>query len=368
MAKGKHCKNVQEKKDSSKSKTVQILSYSMVIILAALLGVGFVVFKNLNDSVKSEDFTSYLNEDRADKENIVYNSVDPNNGRDLNYLIIGSDTREGDENEKLGGGEVDIGRSDTTAIAHISKNRDRVDVVSIPRDSMVKIPSCERSDGSETEENELGMFNSAYSSGDNIGSSVACTAKTVEENTGLFIDGYVMIDFSGLTKLVDALDGIKINVPYDMKSEKAHIDLKKGEQTLNGEQALGFTRARSFEIGPDTGSDTDRIERQHLFLEALVKKLLNNDYMTNPQKIYDISQSALDSVTVSPEIGNIKKLVGFANSLKNIDEQNIKFYTVPFTEWSGDSNRVIWTEKANDYWEYLKQDQPLEEITVTTNQ
>lgn len=339
-------------------RALKIFGVCVLVVATAGVGVGVAAYLKLDSSVQSEEFTDYL-DNRKNVSTDSKSTVDPNAGKSINYVLIGSDSREGADNSSLGGGATDGMRSDTTIIAHVSEDRERVDMISIPRDSMVSIPACKRSSGSVTVEKELDMFNSAFSRGDNIPSSVACTIATIEKNTDLYIDGYAVVDFSGFKDMVDSVGGIDFNVPRDMVSKKAHLNLKKGEQTLNGEEALAYARARTFEVGGGDGSDISRIERQQDLLDAFADQILSAGTLSNPVKIYNVSKSVLKSLTVSPDLGSVNSMTGFAYSLRNIDKNDINFYTVPTIPWYQDSNRVMWTDKADDYWEALKSDEPI---------
>lgn len=345
---GKH------KKSNTSKRIAKIVGIFSLFALAVGIGVGGASYQKLNNSVKSEDFTQYL-KDRPEVSKV--NSDDPNAGRDLNYVLIGSDSREGEANSSIGGGKDQGMRSDTTIIAHISRDRDRIDMISIPRDSIVNIPSCVLSNGSETMPEYDVMFNSAFSKGHDVISSVSCTISTIEQNTGLYIDGYAVVDFSGFENMVTALGGIEFDVPHDMVSKKAKLDLKAGKQKLDGQQSLGYARARTFEVGASDGSDLSRITRQQDLLKAFAKQTLSAGTIANPVKAYNVAESVLDSVTVSPDLGSINDLSGFAYSLRNISPDEINFYTVPNMPWLYDKNRVIWTEEANDYWNALKNDE-----------
>lgn len=337
-------------------KTVGIIA---LVIISAGVGVGVAAYMKLDSSVQSEDFRDYLDNRKESTSKKGGNTTDPHAGRALNYVLIGSDSREGDANSELGGGVDEGMRSDTTIIAHISENRDRVDMVSIPRDSMVEIPACKRSDGLTTTAKPLDMFNSAFSKGDNTPSAVACTVSTIEKNTEIYIDGYAVVDFAGFKDMVDSIGGIDFNVPRDMVSKKAHLDLKAGKQTLDGKQSLAYARARTFEVGGGDGSDISRIQRQQDLLGAFAGQILSAGTLSNPVKMYNLSESILDSLTVSPDLGSVNSMTGFAYSLRSIDKNNINFYTVPNIQWSQDANRVIWTDKADAYWESLNNDKPI---------
>lgn len=350
------------RKHSKALKIAKISSGILAAILAVSLGIGFAIYKDLNKSVQSEEYTNYLNQDREDL------SDDPLEGRALNYVLIGSDSRAGD-NSKLGGGNGEEGqRSDTTIIAHVSADRSRVDLVSIPRDSIVNIPSCKLSNGNETKPMTNAQFNWAFSKGDNLPSAVACTINTIEDNTGLYIDGYVVVDFVGFESMVDSIGGIKFNVPEDMVSKKADLDLKAGEQVLNGHDSLAYARARTFEVGSGNGSDIQRIERQQDLLKAFADQLLSADTLTDPKKTYAVTESILESVTVSPELGTAGKIASFGYSLRNLSGENINFYTIPNEEWSQDRNRVIWTDEAEIYWDSLNNDTPIDNVSIQENE
>lgn len=352
-----------KKKHSGFRTVLQVFGFMTAAVLAIAIGLGTAAYRDVNKNVQSEEYTQYLNKDRS-----VSASEDPLAGRALNYLLIGSDNRSG-ENGEIGGGNAEEGqRSDTTIVAHLSADRTRVDLVSIPRDSIVDIPSCKLSSGNSTKPVNNGQFNWAFSKGDNLPSAVACTISTIEENTEMFIDGYVVVDFSGFENIVDAVGGVTMDIPEDMVSKKANLNLKEGEQVLNGEEALAFARARTFEVGQKQGdgSDLGRIERQQELLGALASQILSSDTMQDPQKMYDVMESSLQSVTVSPELGSAGKLGSFAYGFRNISQENINFYTIPNTTWSQDANRVIWTNEADQYWEAMMNDTPIE-VNNTNN-
>lgn len=339
-------------------KALQIIAFLTASLMAIAVGLGTAVYKDVDENVQSEEYTQFLNNERQSQ------IVDPIAGRAVNYLLIGSDDRSGD-NSQLGGGNAEDGqRSDTTIIAHVSKDRTRIDLISIPRDSIVDIPSCKLSNGNSTQPMTNAQFNWAFSKGDNLPSAVACTISTIEENTEMFIDGYAVVDFAGFEDLVNSVGGIPFDVPEDMVSKKADLDLKKGHQVLNGKDALAYARARTFEVGAGDGSDLGRIERQQDLLKALASQILSSETLSNPKTIYKTTESGLNSLTVSPELGSASKLASFAYSLRNISEDNINFYTIPNTVWSQDANRVIWTDEADEYWEKMMNDVPIEDKTV----
>jgi len=345
----------QSRKKSKFFTVLKVMSFGLAAVLAVSLGLGFAIYRDLDSNVQSESHTSYLNKER------IADETDPLDGRALNYVLIGSDSRAGGNSALGGGTEEDGQRSDTTIIAHVAADRSRVDLVSIPRDSIVDIPSCKLSNGRTTKPMQNAQFNWAFSQGDNLPSAVACTINTIEENSSIYIDGYVVVDFVGFEKMVDSIGGVEFNVPEDMVSKKADLDLKAGNQVLNGHDALAYARARTFEVGSGNGSDIQRIERQQDLLNAFAKQLLSANTLSDPRKAYNVTESVLQSTTVSPEIGSASKMASFAYSLKSLRSDQINFYTIPHEEWAQDRNRVIWTEEADNYWDSLAEDKPIED-------
>lgn len=118
--------------------------------------------------------------------------------KSLNILLIGSDTREGENSEYAVPGMAGA-RSDTTILLHLSPNRDQAVGISFPRDSMVKIPACKKEKGG-TVPAQFGMLNAAFAF-----AGPTCTWKTLESLTGIHIDHFVQVDFAGFKRMVDAL-------------------------------------------------------------------------------------------------------------------------------------------------------------------
>ena len=285
---------------------------------------------------------------------------DPNAGQPVNILLMGSDERDG-ENEAIGG-HVDGMRSDTTIVAHISADRTRVELISIPRDSLVEIPTCTMSDGSTTSPQRSAMFNSAFAlgadRGGDIASAAACTVNTVQQNTGIPIHHFVVVDFAGFTKMVDAIGGVRLCIPNDMNAPKAGLYLEAGIQNLDGAQALGFARARTG-VGVGDGSDTNRLGRQQELLAAVVRTVLNKNMMTDITQLIRFLDSATESLSIDSGFSSITDMAGLAYSLRGASAENISFMTIPFAAAPSDPNRVVWTSEADTIWANLAADQPM---------
>ncbi len=335
----------------------RILSLALVAVLGFGGSVAFAIQWRVNSSLTQIDTKKYVSTPQIPK--------DPRAGESLNILIMGTDSRAGAGADLVGdhvGGE----RSDTTMIVHVSSDRSRVEVVSIPRDSMVYLPACQVGDGKTVPAQQRGMFNNAFARGWDYGGdyvfAAACTVETVQWNTGLIIDHTVIINFAGFVGMVDALGGIDINIPEDVTSKKAgNLKLSAGEQTLDGKTALQVVRARTGSgWGLDIGSDLKRIERQQAVLEATVQTALSKNMLTDINKLTGFVTASLESLTVDNDLG-ADDIIALAWSLKSIKQNNVKFYSTPVGTDPTNKNRVVWLETANEYWERLKVDDPIED-------
>ncbi|AZP20434.1 LytR family transcriptional regulator [Streptomyces aquilus] len=311
------------------------------IVVLGGTGVGYLYFK-LNGNIKTVDIDQALGTDRPTK-------VD--NGSE-NILVLGSDTRSG-SNKKLGGGADDgSARSDTAMIVHVYEGHKKASVVSIPRDTLVDRPECTDTDGNEHDAASMVMFNSAYSTG-----GAACAVKTVESLTGIRMDHYLEVDFSGFQKLIDELGGVDVTTTKNITDRDSHLNLKAGTHTLTGKQALGLVRTRH---GVGDGSDLGRIQLQQAFIKALINQIKDVDVFGNPKKLYDLANTATKAVTTDSDLGNVNKLMSFANGLKGISSKNMTMVTMPVQYDPQNANRVLVDKaKAKVVWKALENDRAI---------
>lgn len=256
----------------------------------------------------------------------------PKIGSAVNILVIGSDSRAG---ENSAYGDTAGARSDTILVMHIAAGGDRAVGVSLPRDSIVNIPAC-TVDG-RTIPAHQGMINSSFNSG-----GAACTWKTIEATTGIHLDHFVQIDFAGFQRMVDALGGIEIDLPEPVKDEDAHLDLSAGRHLLDGRTALAYVRARH---AFGDGSDLGRIERQQRFMSAMITKATSTGLLTNPAKMFRFLDAATNSVTTDSGLG-VPEMRRLASGLRGVRSGEVRFVTVPNHPWPADPNRVEWTQPA----------------------
>ncbi|MFG2128457.1 LCP family protein [Streptomyces sp. NPDC048751] len=268
-----------------------------------------------------------------------------------NILLIGSDSRAGDENRKYGR-DTGTERSDTTILLHLAAKRDSATAISVPRDLMVNVPSCRRPDGTRTPP-MFTMFNHAFQAGGS-----ACTIRTVEKLTDIRIDHHVVVDFHGFKEMVDAVDGVQVCLKEPVNDKAAELRLPAGRVTLNGEQALGYVRARK-SLGD--GSDTDRMDRQQRFLGALVNKVRSNGVLLNPAKLYPVLDAATSSLTTDPGLASLRGLYQLVRGVRDIPTEHVRFLTVPREAYVYNANRDQLVEpEAERLFERVRRDGPVE--------
>jgi LCP family protein required for cell wall assembly len=337
---------------------------STALVALAVVSFGGVgaatAYVRLENNIETFDVTRLTGPAPTPEVEEPVDPTDPHAGEALNYLIMGSDVRDGEN--ALIGGEVEGMRSDTTIIMHISAARDRVELVSIPRDSQVQIPDCLFHDGTSSRP-QFERFNAAFATGarnDDVGEAAACTIRTVQTLTGITIHGWVVVDFAGFRNMVDALGGVSMCLPEDMSSDLANLYITGSPefQTLDGPTALAFARARTGK-GLGNGSDIMRIERQQQLIGSIAKDVLSRNILTDSTALYRFLNATTQSLKADPDTGNITNLMGLAFSLQNVPSGNIVFMTVPHATYPADRNRVIWTDDASKIWAHLISDTPL---------
>lgn len=338
--------------------TARTVGMVLVAVLTLASVGGATAVTRLTGNIDTAEMTA-LGPDRPE----VVLPKDPNAGTPLNIVIMGSDSRGGD-NAGLAGGEDAGARSDTTVVMHISGDRSRVEMVSIPRDSTVDIPSCTTTDGATTTELYGTKFNAAFAQGVQAGGTVAdgalCTVKAVEELTGVFMDGFIVVDFAGFSSMIDAVDGVDVCVEEPIYSEKAnHLSLEAGTHTLRGVKALDYARARTGD-GLGDGSDLNRIGRQQEVMASLARKVLSQEVLTNPSKTLGFLDAVTDSLTMNRELASIDGLAGLAYSMRNVRPDTITFMTVPNEYDPVQPANVLWTDEAVQLWDNVKHDKPVD--------
>lgn len=268
---------------------------------------------------------------------------------DENFLLIGSDTRAG-ESGRIGAGDAELiegARSDTTMIAHVPADRSRVVVVSFPRDLQVDIPTCQRWDNdtasytSELVPPQEGVkLNEAYFDG-----GPRCITKVVQQLSGLSINHFLGVDFAGFQSMVDSLGGVEVCTEQPLTDAKLGSILPvAGTQTIDGQQALDYVRARM--VTGDPTSDYGRIQRQQQFLSSLLRTALSRDTLLDLGKL----KGFVDAVTASTfgENVGVDQLLALAQSLQGVDAGKVSFITAPTTGEANAAGNEVLLDDAND--------------------
>ncbi|MFG2724115.1 LCP family protein [Streptomyces canus] len=317
---------------------------AVAVAVAAAAGAAWALYAKLDGNITADDAAA-AELARYEKERPTSLVKDAQN-----ILLIGSDSRSGDENARYGR-DSGTERSDTTILLHLAAGRRTATAVSLPRDLMVEVPACLGSDGTRGEP-VFTMFNSAFQKGGS-----ACTIRTVEKLTNIRVDHHMVVDFHGFKDMVDAVDGVAVCLDEPINDKAAKLRLPAGRVTLDGEEALGYVRARK-SLGD--GSDTERMDRQQRFLGALVHKVQSNDVLLNPVKLYPVLDAATSSLTTDPDLASLRGLYELVRGLRHIPTERVQFLTVPREPYVNDANRDQLAEpEARRLFERLRKDAPV---------
>ena len=315
------------------------LAWVVCIALVLSSAVG-VVYVRLASNIHRLDISALLGEDRPAR------AQGP-----LNVLVMGSDTRTGIGTTKFGTDTVEGGaHSDTNLLVHLSADRQRAVVVSIPRDSMTRAPRDCTDPRSRAQDGPVRQWNRNFTLG-----GPACTIRALEAATGVFVDHFVVVDFRGFADMVDALGGVDVCTPVPIRDEDSALDLPAGRHHLDGEQALGYVRVRKT-LGD--GSDLGRIERQQAFLSSVAQEATSSRLLARPDRLYRFLDAATRSMTTDPGL-SVGGMQDIAASLQDLGVENIELVTVPTRPYPRDPNRVEWAPAATGLWAAIREDREL---------
>ncbi|MFE2285747.1 LCP family protein [Streptomyces sp. NPDC059443] len=331
----------RRRKPAKRRRAVAIAAWTAAgVVVLGGTGLGYFYFK-LNGNLKTVDINAALGKDRP--QNVDNGSMD--------ILVLGSDSRGG-ANGEYGQDDGGSARSDTAMIVHLNQGHTKASVVSIPRDTLVTRPACKTSNGKTDPGGPRRMFNESFTVG-----GAACAVATVEKMSGIRMDHYLEVDFTGFKKIIDTLGGVEVTTSKPIKDNYSHLDLPAGTNRLNGEQALGLVRTRH---GVGDGGDLGRIQLQQSFIKALIKQVKSIGVFDNPKKLLDIADSATKALTTDKALGDVKSLMGFAQGLQGIGPENMQMVTLPVTGDLRDPNRVVPLAKESKMvWDALLADQPV---------
>ena len=280
---------------------------------------------------------------------------------DETYLIVGTDTRAG-ANSKVGAGTADefegFARSDTIMLVNIPANRQRVVVVSFPRDLDVHRPACQRWDNSTSSyTNEM----IPAADGDKLNATYAvggpkCLVKVIQKLSGLKIGHFVGMDFAGFESMVNEVGGVQVCTSTPLTDgELGPILTTTGVQTINGATALNYVRARN--IVAEGNGDYGRIKRQQRFLSSLLRSALSNKVLLDPGKLNGFI-SAFTRDTFVEKV-TTQDLVTLGRSLQNVDAGDVTFLTVPTAGTNDYGNEIPRLDDVKAIFQAIINDDPL---------
>ncbi|MGN7471597.1 LCP family glycopolymer transferase [Brevibacillus sp. SAFN-007a] len=272
----------KKKQPARNRKLRRFLAIFTLTVLLMVGGVAGAIYWKMEDAlnvITSPGETGFIS-DASKNADPVYHADKP-----MSFVLLGSDSRP----------ETGSMNTDVMIVAVANPQTKKVTMVSIPRDTRVKIPGYR----------DYHKINSVYANGEAerrqaernnqtpTEDGISLTKKTLSDILGIPIEHFVAVDFDGFKAVIDELGGVEVNVDrklvYDDPTDDTHINLNPGLQTLNGEQALGYVRHRHDNRGTKYySSDFDRNRRQQEVIRAVVEKVASLDGFTKIFNIMDV--------------------------------------------------------------------------------
>lgn len=290
------------RQEAKKAKKKKIIIAAITIGICILSVFGAWLYSFLNTSFEDSDEFQI-------REELTEASFD----EPFYMLLVGTDTRE------KGSYSLEDGRSDSCILVRVDPINFVVTMISIPRDTKI------------TDDGETKKFNSYYAEG-----GIKSTIKGVKKLMGVDIAHYAEISFNGLTDMVDAVGGVEVDVPNEINDYQTQVYVPAGKQTLNGAQALSFSRSRKFGDG-----DFTRTADQRVLIEALINKAYNMGVGEVP----NLLRAAKNFVKTDLRLGD---MIGLAMQFLNADK-SLTLYSamVPsYTSGEGGISYVITDKEA----------------------
>ncbi|CAN5498959.1 LCP family protein [soil metagenome] len=287
-----------------KRRGLRIAVVSVVVLALVMVGAGAAYLAFLNNKVSNNLSYEPLMPDATEPVTTESGTMLPKPvdrseeaGDALNYLVIGTDTRDS---------QAERGRSDVIVLMHISDDRERVDLVHFPRDYFVDIPGSPRPN----------KINAAYSFG-----GAPLLVETIQPLVGVPIDSVAVVDFESFKSLTNAVGGVDVNVA------EASPGFPVGMMEMDGETGLEFVRER-YALSQ---GDISRGQRQQAFIKAVMLKALSRETVTNPARLSEVVDAATSNLTVDDNL-DVAQMRSLAFSMRGVRGDDINFVTAP---WEG---------------------------------
>jgi LCP family protein required for cell wall assembly len=315
-----------------KRSTLIFGTFAVVLALALAGGslAAYAKYRSVWDGIKRIDVSADLSTKLP--------PVDPNA---QNILLIGSDSRAGVNGQIGGSAGISGARSDTIMLLHVAPGAHQVAVISIPRDSVVPILSCTPEDGTPGQTAEpsydIEQINATFAYG-----GPGCLWKTIEQTTGIHINDFVELTFSGFENVIDALHGVTVCLPEAVDDPVSGLNLSAGVHHVYGREALAFWRTRE-DLG--LGDDPQRIQRDQFLMASLVQGIEHSGLLTSPSKMLTVIDTLTSNHYLTTDSGlSVTAMLRLGEALRGISVGSVQFVTVPWTTYTGDAQWISASE------------------------
>ncbi|MEU0950193.1 LCP family protein [Streptomyces canus] len=343
-----------QRRGTRKHRVLRWSATTLAVLILGTAGAGYLYYQHLNGNIRKGERSS--GDSKAHKAEANAAGQTP-----LNILLIGSDSRNSDENVKLGGSRDNRGNpplGDVQMLIHLSADRKSAAMVSIPRDTRVDIPKCTDPDTGKTYPATTDIINTSLARG-----GAGCTLATWQNLTGVYIDHWMTIDFSGVVRMADAIGGVSVCVKQNVWDRPtaavpggSGLKMTAGTHKVQGKQALQWLRTRHA-----WGSDLMRARAQHMYLNSMIRTLKGQNVFTDTPRLMDLAEAATKSLQVSEEIGSVKELYDLGTQLKSVPTDRITSVTMPNVQDPRNSDHVVPDgANADRLWEMLRDDVALD--------
>ncbi len=282
-----------------------------VTVITALVLANLVAFGIYWAVRTGQDFLS-----SADTDSEVTDVLDRATGKDLTFLVVGSDSRAGLD-DLTNFGAFGGARGDVVMLVRLDGDTANAQILSIPRDLWVDIPGHNQN-----------RINAAFAFG---GSRLM--VETIKQNLNVEINHYVEVDFVGFQGMIDELGGIQLDFPYRARDDKSGLSVGAGTQTLDGKMALAYARSRAYQEERNgrwvsvEANDFGRTSRQQEVVRAILKKLKSPSSITEAG---DIARGMARHVTIDANLAQAS-VASLAWDFRGVLTGDIEGATLPAT-------------------------------------
>jgi LCP family protein required for cell wall assembly len=317
-------------KAARRKRALKYTAYGLGITMVVSAGGGYLYIQELNSNIRKGGLNNGGSALAPDSK------ADAQGRKPMNILMLGSDGRATQNDCKLGGACDDSPpHADVEMLVHLSADRSNASIMSIPRDTQATIPDCKDKSGKVWKGRTTIITDSL-----NVGDP-GCVVDTWEMLTHIHIDHYMMVDFSGVVDMADAIGGVNVCVKQNVKDDQRQVDkdgtvheigshlvLPAGTHSVKGEQALEWLRTRhAFGDGTDIG----RAAAQHLYINSMIRQFKSAGTLADPMKLNDLAQAATKALSVDTSLGSVTALGNLALELNKIPTNRITTVTMPWT-------------------------------------